>query len=330
MNNQKKQNDPTMDNSDVERLRQQSNLHGIPPSLLLSTGALAGTGSNEMDLKLVILRQQLLQQQQQELLARRQAEANLVASIQKQHLLSNDLSQGIPESYIMRNQNYDLSSLLAQGASQQQVSLEALAHQQRLMAIREVMSGQSSSTMPSIEELAAAQQLQHMQGLPKSNPGMLPLAAPGNTTTHGGNATPNDEEHLTTSKPPAVSEEAKALEPSIDPLHLQKQPFPEKLYYMLEEEEKRGNDTVLSYVADGTAFMIHKPREFEADVMPMYFSSTRMSSFQRQLNLYGFRRVEQGPFRGSYSHEDFRRGKKDLLSKIKRIPIKSRKKKNES
>ena len=174
MNNQKKQNDPTMDNSDVERLRQQSNLHGIPPSLLLSTGALAGTGSNEMDLKLVILRQQLLQQQQQELLARRQAEANLVASIQKQHLLSNDLSQGIQEAYILRNQNYDLSSLLAQGASQQQVSLEALAHQQRLMAIREVMSGQSSSTMPSIEELAAAQQLQHMQGLPKSNPGMLP------------------------------------------------------------------------------------------------------------------------------------------------------------
>jgi hypothetical protein len=39
---------------------------------------------------------------------------------------------------------------------------------------------------------------------------------------------------------------------------------------------------------------------------------------QRQLNLYGFRRIGEGPDKGGYIHEHFLRGKKSLCKKIKR------------
>uniref|UniRef100_A0A7S2Y4L2 HSF-type DNA-binding domain-containing protein n=1 Tax=Entomoneis paludosa TaxID=265537 RepID=A0A7S2Y4L2_9STRA len=124
----------------------------------------------------------------------------------------------------------------------------------------------------------------------------------------------------------------------VNPLHLKKQSFPEKVYFMLEELEEGDNGGmkvpqnscvgthVISFVAEGTAFSIHNPRAFETDVMPMYFSSNRMSSFQRQLNIYGFERVEKGPWRGAYQHKFFQKGQPGLLHKIVRTkqPSKSK------
>lgn len=52
--------------------------------------------------------------------------------------------------------------------------------------------------------------------------------------------------------------------------------------------------------------------------MPEYFSTSRLASFQRQLNLYGFVRINEGRLRGGYHHEFFRKGKRHLCSKIKR------------
>lgn len=48
-----------------------------------------------------------------------------------------------------------------------------------------------------------------------------------------------------------------------------------------------------------------------------------MTSFQRQLNLYGFRRVTKGEDTGSYYHPKFQRGRRDLISEIKRLPGKA-------
>lgn len=47
-----------------------------------------------------------------------------------------------------------------------------------------------------------------------------------------------------------------------------------------------------------------------------------MTSFQRQLNLYGFRRLSKGEDQGCYFHPKFQRNRKDLLSEIKRLPVK--------
>lgn len=94
--------------------------------------------------------------------------------------------------------------------------------------------------------------------------------------------------------------------------------FPFKLYRMLAEAEEENNEDIVSFDAKGKCFMIHKPREFVTDIMPKYFTTSRMSSFQRQLNLYGFRRLSEGPDKGGYSHEYFVKGRKNLCKKIKR------------
>mmetsp|Transcript_6498 Transcript_6498/g.13388 ORF Transcript_6498/g.13388 Transcript_6498/m.13388 type:complete len:419 (+) Transcript_6498:236-1492(+) len=97
-----------------------------------------------------------------------------------------------------------------------------------------------------------------------------------------------------------------------------KQAFPLKLYRMLERAERNGQDDIISFIDDGKAFAIHKPRAFETDIMPSYFNSHRMSSFQRQLNIYGFERINDGIQKGAYRHKFFVKGKNDLLDKIKR------------
>jgi hypothetical protein len=93
--------------------------------------------------------------------------------------------------------------------------------------------------------------------------------------------------------------------------------FPQKLYRMLQEAEEYGHDDVLSFSPDGRAFNIHKPRTFLEDIMPRYFSTTCMSSFDRQLSLYGFRRVTKGRDKGYYCHRFFLKGRKGLVKMIK-------------
>jgi len=63
------------------------------------------------------------------------------------------------------------------------------------------------------------------------------------------------------------------------------EPFPEKLHKMLDFCEHEGLADVASFFAHGRAFAIHKPRRFQDHVMPKFFRQTRLTSFQRQLNL---------------------------------------------
>lgn len=48
-----------------------------------------------------------------------------------------------------------------------------------------------------------------------------------------------------------------------------------------------------------------------------------MTSFQRQLNLYGFRRLTKGQESGSYFHPQFQRNREDLISQVRRVPPKT-------
>ena len=50
--------------------------------------------------------------------------------------------------------------------------------------------------------------------------------------------------------------------------------------------------------------------------MPLHFRQTKLTSFQRQLNLYGFRRITRGKDSGAYYHEFFLRGRFDLCKKM--------------
>jgi hypothetical protein len=49
-----------------------------------------------------------------------------------------------------------------------------------------------------------------------------------------------------------------------------------------------------------------------------YFAQTKFKSFQRQLNIYGWKKVHHGPNKGGYVHKFFVRGQSELCSRIVR------------
>ena len=96
------------------------------------------------------------------------------------------------------------------------------------------------------------------------------------------------------------------------------EPFPERLHRLLLEVEAAGRSDVISFIAGGRAFAIHKPTVFFKDIVPHYFRQSRLSSFKRQLNLYGFELISTGAARGGYFHQLFRKDKPELCRGMRR------------
>jgi HSF-type DNA-binding len=106
--------------------------------------------------------------------------------------------------------------------------------------------------------------------------------------------------------------------------------FPQKLHTMLSDLERQdGGSSIASFLPHGRAFAIHKPRDFVKHVMPKYFRMSRFSSFQRQLNLYDFQRITEGPDKGAYFHELFVQNRPILSTMMKRNKIKGKGSKNQ-
>lgn len=100
------------------------------------------------------------------------------------------------------------------------------------------------------------------------------------------------------------------------------EPFPEKLHRLLTECELAQRQDVISWVAAGRAFCIHKPDKFFKEVVPLYFRQSRLSSFKRQLNLYGFELINSGPSRGGYFHELFVKDRPEACRRMRRVAVK--------
>jgi len=101
--------------------------------------------------------------------------------------------------------------------------------------------------------------------------------------------------------------------------------FPRKLHYLLDQIERDGLAHVISWLPHGRAFAIHDNKEFVDHVMPKYFNQSKLTSFQRQLNLYGFCRLTRGRDSGGYYNEHFLRGMPFLTAGIVRTRVKGTK-----
>jgi len=99
------------------------------------------------------------------------------------------------------------------------------------------------------------------------------------------------------------------------------EPFPERLHRLLKEISDDGNGDVISFYNHGRAFGIHKPEKFVSEIMPKYFKQSRLSSFQRQLNLYGFKRITSGRDAGGYYHELFLQGRPNMCLHMRRVGL---------
>lgn len=93
--------------------------------------------------------------------------------------------------------------------------------------------------------------------------------------------------------------------------------FPHQLHKLLEENKY---ENIISWQPHGRSFRIHNKEEFIEKVMRKHFDQSKLTSFHRQLNLYGFtRQLENGPDKGGYFHKDFLRGHPHLCDSMTRV-----------
>jgi len=101
--------------------------------------------------------------------------------------------------------------------------------------------------------------------------------------------------------------------------------FLKKTYKMIDTCDP----SVASWTTDGDMFVVRDPDLFAASIIPQFFDHSKFSSFARQLNFYGFRKMQSKPIRNSdfdantarhvtFFNENFKRGKCDLLKNIQR------------
>ncbi|CAI5711941.1 unnamed protein product [Hyaloperonospora brassicae] len=92
-------------------------------------------------------------------------------------------------------------------------------------------------------------------------------------------------------------------------------PFLLHLHQMLRREDS----AIVRWAADGLAFQILDKQAMTSLVLPKYFKNKNFSSFQRQLNYFGFRKWSKAraPF-PTYSREYFTRDNYNQMALVKR------------
>jgi hypothetical protein len=103
--------------------------------------------------------------------------------------------------------------------------------------------------------------------------------------------------------------------------------FLRKTYAMIDSCDP----SIATWSNDGTMFVVKDPDKFATEVIPNFFKHNNFSSFVRQLNFYGFKKVKSDSLRldgtsmseeearfWRFRHPSFLRGRPDLLLEIKK------------
>ncbi|KAL1925233.1 uncharacterized protein VTP21DRAFT_116 [Calcarisporiella thermophila] len=102
--------------------------------------------------------------------------------------------------------------------------------------------------------------------------------------------------------------------------------FVRKLYRMVGDERYQD---LIYWSAAGDSFFVHNTPRFSQEVLPSMFKHSNFSSFVRQLNMYGFHKVNKSNRNSGsstkgdqeqweFSHEKFQRDRPELVEEIRR------------
>ncbi|KAL9258757.1 Heat stress transcription factor A-4c-like protein [Drosera capensis] len=96
-------------------------------------------------------------------------------------------------------------------------------------------------------------------------------------------------------------------------------PFLSKTYEMVDDSS---SDAIVSWSTSNKSFIVWDQALFARDLLPRFFKHNNFSSFIRQLNTYGFRKID--PEQWEFANDDFVRGQSHLLKNIhRRKPVHS-------
>lgn len=101
--------------------------------------------------------------------------------------------------------------------------------------------------------------------------------------------------------------------------------FLTKTYHMIE----KCDPDIATWSPNGDNFVVKNVEKFASSILPQYFKHSNFSSFARQLNFYGFRKLKAEPILTAdydartasyvrFYHEKFQKDKPELLVHIKR------------